>query len=176
MPSKSLSLCRRYPHDPTANRPVPGEGGYQQRHLYEVQHPPEVVCQDRHTELGPHFLQPPHQKVAVSLPPLHRSKLVFYQLLTPLHHLRSTPYTLLHLLQKPFINPACHPPPAFITRALRLERTACAGGRRIIADVPPKLDSVEAERESCARGTLICIRAPVMREIILAEAAQLPIR
>jgi hypothetical protein len=97
MPSKSLSLCRRYPHDPTANRPVPGEGGYQQRHLYEVQHPPQVVCQDRHTELGPHFLQPPHWKVAVSPSPLHRSKQVFYQLLTPLHHLRSTPYTLLHI-------------------------------------------------------------------------------
>jgi hypothetical protein len=40
------SLCKRDPHDHPANGQVFAKGGYQPRHLYEVQHPPEIVRQD----------------------------------------------------------------------------------------------------------------------------------
>ena len=68
--------CRPCPHGRPTDRHDSAEGRQQPRHLYEVQHPPEVIRQYRHTALGPHLLQPPHQKVAVIPPPLHRSKRV----------------------------------------------------------------------------------------------------
>ena len=103
----------------------------------EVQHPPEIVRQDRQTQLRPHLLQPSHQKEARVPPPFHRPKRVLHQLLALLHHLRPTAHPLLHLFQQVLIHPPCQPSSAFVARALRLERTGSTGGRRIIADMPP---------------------------------------
>src|SRR4029453_17855644 len=66
-----------------------------------------------------------------------------------------------------------NPPPPFTARALRLARTAAAGWRRIIADVPPMLDGVKAERKLRACRTLVGIGGPIIDEIILAEEPEL---
>src|SRR5262249_31345079 len=84
-----------------------------------------------------------------------------------------TPHTLLHLFHELLIDPPRNPPPTFTARALLLERTATAGWRRIIADVPPMLDGVKAKREPRAGRTLVGIRGLVIPEIIFAEAPQL---
>ena len=61
--------------------PSSAKGGQQPRHLDKVQHPPEIVRQDRQTALRPYLLQASHEEIARVPPPFHRPKRMLHHCL-----------------------------------------------------------------------------------------------
>jgi hypothetical protein len=98
---------------------------------------------------------------------------MLHELLALLHNLGAGAYALFHLFEQRLIHPARDTPAPFIARALSLERAGATSRGRLVANVAPKLDSVETEAEHLTGGTAIRVRGCLIREIVFAEEPQL---
>jgi len=149
--------------------PASAEAGQQPGHVHEVQHPPQIVRQDRQAELCAHLGQATPQEIALIPAPFHCPKGMLYELFARFPEVRLGVYMLLHLFEQMLVYLACDPPAPLIARALGLERAGATSRGRLVANVAPKLDGVEAKAEHLAGWTTIRVHGCLISEIVFAE-------
>ena len=129
-------------------------GGSPPRPLDAGHHPPEGVRQDRHTTLRPPLLQPAPEDIARLPPAVPCPTRGLHPLRALPPHRRPPAPPLRQLCQPGLLPPPAEPPSAWVTRALRLERTGAASGGRLRAARPARFARGTAARARRACRTL----------------------
>jgi hypothetical protein len=156
---------------PALSRPQSLQGSQHLGDPDKVRCPCEVIRQRRETELSPHFLQTPHQEVALVHPLLDAAERVLDGLAPHPEYLGPRRQTFGHAVEHRLIGPTADPSIS-IRGATRFERAGPTSTGVAVIDQGVPLDlPVVAGFETLSAGAKIGVAARVVAKLFLAEQA-----